>query len=403
MEGLLMELIQGTIAPNSWKDMGGAGTIQYYPLGMALVINQAQEVQEEVEALLRALRRLQDMEVAIEMRLVLVAESFYERIGVDFDVNLKTPVSVSAQNQILNSSFTPFGTINKQFNFNGAITGLTPAGALTPDLGVPIKNSSFNFSVPPFGGYTAPGLDGGLSLGLAFLSEIQVFMILEAAQADSRTNIMMAPKITVFNGQAAFITVAVTQFLNTGISAVPLTNGAGFNTSQVAFVPANVPYPVGTTLTVVPVVSADRRFVRVNLAPAITNINGNAIQQFPVQIPVPNLVDGPLGLGVPTGQPVLFNSFSLSAPAISTITLNTTVNVPDGGTVLLGGIKVMQEGRNEAGPPILSKIPYLDRLFRNVGWGRDAQSLMIMVTPRIIINEEEEQIFLGQIPPIPRP
>ncbi len=54
-------------------------------------------------------------------------------------------------------------------------------------------------------------------------------------------------------------------------------------------------------------------------------------------------------------------------------------------------------------PPVLSKIPYLDRLFRNVGWGRDATRLMIMVTPRIIINEEEEQIFLGQIAPIPRP
>ena len=79
------------------------------------------------------------------------------------------------------------------------------------------------------------------------------------------------------------------------------------------------------------------------------------------------------------------------------------MNVPDGGTVLLGGLKTLSEGRNEFGPPILSKIPYLSRLFRNVGYGREAQSLMIMVTPRIIINEEEEQIFLGNLPPIPRP
>ena len=93
MEDLLMDLIKGTIAPHTWKEMGGPGTIQYYPLGMALVINQAQEVQEDVENLLKALRRLQDMEVAIEMRLVLVSESFYERIGVDFNVNLQTPVS----------------------------------------------------------------------------------------------------------------------------------------------------------------------------------------------------------------------------------------------------------------------------------------------------------------------
>ena len=68
----------------------------------------------------------------------------------------------------------------------------------------------------------------------------------------------------------------------------------------------------------------------------------------------------------------------------------TTVMVPDGGTVLLGGLKRLSEGRNEFGPPVLSKIPYLDRLFRNVGYGREAESLMMMVTPRIIINEEEE-------------
>jgi general secretion pathway protein D len=41
--------------------------------------------------------------------------------------------------------------------------------------------------------------------------------------------------------------------------------------------------------------------------------------------------------------------------------------------------------------PLLSKIPYVSRLFKNVGIGRDAQSLMMMVTPRIIIQEEEER------------
>jgi type II secretory pathway component GspD/PulD (secretin) len=397
MEDLLMDLIKGTIHPHTWKDMGGPGTIQYYPLGMALVINQTQEVQGEIEDLLRALRRLLDLEISIEMRLVSVSESFYERIGMDFNVNLETNVTPGVQNQLLNSSFTPFGTINKNLNFRNVLTGLTPAGTLTPDLGIPLQNSSFNFSVPPFGGYTAPGVDGGLSLGLAFLSDIQVFMVLEAAQGDSRTNIMQAPKITVFNGQTATISVSVTQFLNLGITFVPV-NG------QIIAVPNNVGFPVRVTaLVVTPVVSADRRFVRLNLTPNLTNLIGNDIPVFPVQIPLPNVVEGPLGQGVQVGQPVINTTFLIQQPAISTITLSTTVNVPDGGTVLLGGLKTMSEGRNEAGPPILDKIPYLDRLFRNVGWGREGQSLMIMVTPRIIINEEEERIFLGQEAPIPRP
>ena len=46
-----------------------------------------------------------------------------------------------------------------------------------------------------------------------------------------------------------------------------------------------------------------------------------------------------------------------------------------------------------AGVPILNKIPYLSRLFKNTGVGRDAESVMLMVTPRIIIQEEEEELL----------
>ena len=73
------------------------------------------------------------------------------------------------------------------------------------------------------------------------------------------------------------------------------------------------------------------------------------------------------------------------------ISVSTTVSVPDGGTVLLGGIKRMAEARNEFGVPLLGKVPYVDRLFRNVGIGRTSDSLMMMVTPHIIIQEEEEE------------
>ena len=78
--------------------------------------------------------------------------------------------------------------------------------------------------------------------------------------------------------------------------------------------------------------------------------------------------------------------------------MQTTVAVPDGGTVLMGGLKRLSEGRNEYGPPMLSKIPYISRLFKNVAYGRTAESLLIMVTPRIIIQEEEEEKQTGYVP-----
>ncbi|MFN9973297.1 MAG: hypothetical protein ACK58T_25765, partial [Phycisphaerae bacterium] len=51
--------------------------------------------------------------------------------------------------------------------------------------------------------------------------------------------------------------------------------------------------------------------------------------------------------------------------------------------------------RNMAGVPILNKIPYLSRLFQNSGVGRETESVMLMVTPRIIIQDEEEELIIG--------
>src|SRR5262249_7691690 len=65
IEDLLVDLIQNSIAPSSWSHVGGQATIQYFPLGTALVLNQTMEVQEEIAALLQSLRRLQErMQVA---------------------------------------------------------------------------------------------------------------------------------------------------------------------------------------------------------------------------------------------------------------------------------------------------------------------------------------------------
>jgi type II secretory pathway component GspD/PulD (secretin) len=378
IEDLLIKLITQTVSPESWSEVGGQGTIQYFPLGLALVINQTLDIQEQIQDLLEALRRLQDLEVSIEMRLLSVSESFFERIGVNFDVNIVNP-NHKYDNNLLTTNFQPFGFINK-FTPAGFVSGLTQANTLTPDLGVPIQQSSFAFSTPPFGYPYAIGSDGGLSLGLAFLSDIQVFMFMEAAQGDRRMNVMQAPRLTMFNGQTATLTVGDIQFFTVGLQQNFTPAG------QLFFTPQNQPFPLGVSLTVAPVVSGDRRFVRMNLAPTLTNLANANVPLIPVQIPIPQTFDSGI---VSNAQDRLFQMF-LQQPTFTTISILTTVSVPDGGTVLIGGLKTLSEGRNEFGPPILSKIPYINRLFKNVGYGRDAQSLMIMVTPRIIINLEEE-------------
>jgi type II secretory pathway component GspD/PulD (secretin) len=394
IEDVLIRLITTSVAPESWSDVGGKGTVQYFPLGLALVVNQTPDIQEQIVELLQQLRKLQDLEVAVEMRVVSVGDAFYEFIGLDFNINI-TNHSTRYEPQLITQNFTPNGFLNG-FDPSRFVSGLTPAKTLTPDLNIPITNSSFGLAYPPpFGGIPgALGADGGLSLGLAFLSDIQVFMFMEAAQGDRRANIMQAPKLTMFNGQSA--SISVNDFIYFTTSVQPTIVG-----NQTVFIPSTTPLPVGFGLNVQPVVSADRRFVRMNLNPTITNLISTTISQISIPTLIPSIFDIQGG-GLVMGQPSQVINLTLQMPEFASISVMTTVVVPDGGTVVLGGLKVLAESREEFGPPILSKIPYINRLFKNVSYGRQTQHLLILVTPRIIINEEEEQIALGQLPPLPR-
>jgi len=92
---------------------------------------------------------------------------------------------------------------------------------------------------------------------------------------------------------------------------------------------------------------------------------------------------------------------TLQLPEFHYTTVNTTVSVPDGGTVLLGGIKRASEQRIENGVPVLGKVPGLGRLFNNNAIGKTTSAGNMSVTARIIILEEEEA-KLGLAPPTSR-
>jgi type II secretory pathway component GspD/PulD (secretin) len=81
---------------------------------------------------------------------------------------------------------------------------------------------------------------------------------------------------------------------------------------------------------------------------------------------------------------------SVSVPTFTNIRVLTTVTVPDGGTVTLGGSSQLSEGRSEFGAPVLGRGPYVGRGFRNVGYGRTTVSSRGTVSVRIINLREEE-------------
>ena len=117
----LIQLITTSIAPGTWRvqdsagqdispayGLGGGfggggcgrrsidaqqrppGAIIPFFLSISLIIRHTAEVHEQVADLLRQLRRLQDLQVSIEVRFITVSDNFFEQIGVDFDFQIQS-------------------------------------------------------------------------------------------------------------------------------------------------------------------------------------------------------------------------------------------------------------------------------------------------------------------------
>jgi general secretion pathway protein D len=381
----LIDLIVSTVEHDSWMENGtGDGEIQPFPTNLSLVISQTQRVHEQIADLLEQLRRLQDLQVTIEVRFIRLTDQFFERIGVDFDFNIEDGTTIMDLQNIVNPTFEgprPSATVG----ITGNPTSLAdPLPDFTVDLDIPFRNSSFGLAAPQFGNAQQVG-----QFGFAILSDIEAFFLIEASQGDSRANVLSAPKVTLFNGQQAI--VLDTSFRPFVISVIPVVGE--FAAAQQ---PVIVVLSEGTTLTVQAVVSDDRRYVRLTLVPFFSQVGDVDTFTFEGSETSSSSSsstsnDDGNDESNDEAQQIVRSGTTVQLPTFNVISVSTTVSVPDGGTVLLGGIKRLSEGRSEFGVPLLSKVPYVDRLFRNVGIGRQSESLMMMVTPHIIIQEEEEE------------
>ncbi|MGB2967191.1 MAG: hypothetical protein WBD14_07255, partial [Phycisphaerae bacterium] len=238
------------------------------------------------------------------------------------------------------------------------IIGSTGSNGLGTSTLLPLANTAFaNFNA----------IEGGMLVSGVFLDEIQVGFLLRAIQADSRSTSLFSPRITLYNGQRSYISVStVITYL---ADAEPIIAEAA-----VGWDPLVASIPVGATLDVKATVSADRRYVQLDLRPQVAATNIANWRQVPVQAVVPGAIA----------------TFLIDLPQVQVSDLKTTVSVPDGGTLLLGGNKIYNEVEVETGVPILNKIPILRRMFNNRASVRTNSNLLILIRPKILIQSEEE-------------
>ncbi|MCH2178742.1 MAG: hypothetical protein MK106_08055 [Mariniblastus sp.] len=385
----LIDLIKTTIDPEGWDDTNGDGTIQSFVPNLSLIVSQTQEVQDEIQDLLEKLRELNDVQIVVEVRFITLRDNFFERIGIDFDfrINDVTDVPNPIPDQLSQSAVVGREPVPERFQ-------------PTQDLDVAFLQNSFASAVPQFGGFD---VGTAANFGFAILSDIEVFFLIQASKGDTRSNIMQAPTVTMFNGQSASVSDGATRPFVT--SVIPVVGDFA-----VAQQPVITLLPDGTSMNVQAVVSNDRKSVRMTLVPFFSQVqdvqtftfDGSTKTRRETNSLLDDLLDPVDGVEETTEEEselveVETSGVTIQLPTVGFTTINTVVSVPDGGTVLMGGIKRMSEGRTERGVPFLSNVPYINRLFKNVGIGRETSNIMMMVTPRIIIQEEEETRQVGQI------
>ncbi len=220
-----------------------------------------------------------------------------------------------------------WGTTFSGFNDNTTVA--SPAGA----------NSPFLVDLLPGGSALAAGATSGFALGLEGLSDgLNLDVQLTALEKKGDARILSSPKVTTLDNKEARI--------ESGRS-IPFQTSSANEGTKIEFIDAELSLKVTPHIT-----SDDNVYMVIDATKNAANLA------------------------------VSVNGF----PEITTKEAHTEVLVRNGDTTVLGGIYESEVRRNKESVPVMSKIPVLGALFRNLDDADDVKELLIFVTPTILTN-----------------
>lgn len=190
-----------------------------------------------------------------------------------------------------------------------------------------------------------PTLASGITAGIIEGSGFSLPVLIAAIEEQRDTNVLNIPSVLVNNNSNATV-----KTLNEQPTTTITTNGQG--QTQENF---NGYEEAGITLQISPTISASR-YLRLNITLEVSNFQGS----FTGSIPPPKI----------------------------TRNLETVVNVPDGDTMVIGGIIVDDHTRESQKIPYLGDIPLIGVLFRRNNSTQTRATLYFFVTPHIMHDRE---------------
>ena len=374
-EEQLTDLIKNNIAKGTWDTESRSIDTRHG----TLIIRQTGSVHKQIDALLNDLRKATGLLVTIETRFLTVTDDFLEDVGVDWRGLGASPNG----NAETNAGELPVGDVGTGYDFrqmddvvfgspdSGDTVGNNKASGLyyryNDDLATKQRlENLFDQSLGNPGEFTNTG---GLAMQMAYVDDVELQMILQAVRKRSRSNVLTAPRLTVFNTQRANVTV-VNQIAYVQDYDVEIATNSTIADPVIGTVQD------GVVLDVRPIISADRKYVTLELQPTVAVLQGGAPEQRTTQL-ASSASNGP-------------GSVVIELPNLSMTKIKTTVTIPDGGTLLLGGLIEAERQDMMSGIPVISDLPIFNFFMSRRGKYAHRQNLLILVTASITTMEEKE-------------
>lgn len=205
----------------------------------------------------------------------------------------------------------------------------------------------------------ASGLFTGLTLYGTIANSLDYYV--RALETTGKFKILSRPVVYTTNNKKAVISSG--QRVPYTSSTLTSTSITGVGPNQNAGVTANITYlDVLLKLEVLPLINANKD---VTLVIVQTNNNVLGEEEF--------------GGGN-------------KAPIVGAQELTTTVTVPSGGTIVLGGLIVEKTDANDGGLPFLMRLPVLGYIFKQTTRAVERRELLVLLQPTVVENDAETAV-----------
>ena len=360
-----IDIITTVVRPDSWN----SPDVGIRELSGSLIVTQTSDVHDEIERLLRDLRTQQTVQINVKVRFLSVENAMLEEIGVNWrnfgPTGWPTPLAAGPNPQTPASA--PPWWLGAYWRSNGPAPDHIVGAQLTNDL----QDYHSNSGLTPTGGFTG---------------EVQIFedlegflgrMLITAVTQSRRGNITIQPDITLMSGQRSHISRLNSQSYIGDYTVV-----------DDQYDPQVSVLSYGTVLDVMAIASADRKWITMTLRPTTTRVT--AWRRFGSNLATFGGIDV-VNTDSEGGQlDAMAGAYPMMIPEVEFKAVETSVTIPDGGSLLIAGFTDSVSARAHAGIPFLSHIPFLGRLFSSNGRAEREYKDLIYVTGEIIIFDEIE-------------